>query len=184
MSKTIIIIVLCLVLGVGGLLLYFNKPDKLCIGDTCINESEMKQLVKPDKLCIGDTCINESEMKQLVKPDKFCIGETCINESEMKQLNVSVYRSPIWTGATYSIKPSDFSPMPSKGYYQITIKRSDGNSKGWRYNGTIGVDGTKFTFITQADAVNIKLTITENGDISFELNNTFPDVFIFTLQPL
>ena len=119
---------------------------------------------------------------------EFCIGSTCITtEDELKKLKGSVYESPIWGSGTFTVSVSSFSPVPSKGYYQITVRRKDNNAA-WRYLGTISVhpDGTKFEspVYKTLDSNNITLAVSSTGILNITLVNGFNDNFIIKLLPL
>ena len=116
--------------------------------------------------------------------DIYTNTETCITEDDLKNLKGSVYTSPIaWGSGLFGVQTSSFSPVPSKGYYQITIKRRDNNAA-WRYLGTIGVSDTGFNSVyATLDSSNITLSVL-NGVLNINLVNGFSDFFIVQLQRL
>lgn len=124
------------------------------------------------KLCIGSSCFTEDDLKPLLKPS-------------------SVYKSPErWGTVTKTIGLIEFSPIPSNGYYVLTVTRGDG-STAWGYSGKVGVSNGKFFNLTTISKVNIEVAVVsvplvpavDKIGFTVSIVNTFADFFTFTLTP-
>ena len=122
----IVIIVVLLVTIVITILLFQNiqKPiygNKLCIGETCLEETELKNIKKgdftkltSDQVCIGETCLEETELKNIKKgdftkltSDQVCVKQTCLEETELK-----------------NIKNENFTKLKSSDFQRILNQKS------------------------------------------------------------
>ena len=102
--------------------------NKLCLGNTCINEDKLKEIIIPptkSKLCIGNTCINEEQLKKVInnKPttnSKIRFGLHCNFGGWNKYLGVGEYSNVESLGMTGGISsmeiPSDLDIVGFSGY--------------------------------------------------------------------
>jgi len=116
----------------------------------------------------------------------LCIGNNCLTSSDISMLVTKlIYTSPVWGSGTFTIKRTDFSPLPSAGLYTLSVKRGGDGNLAWRWIGTVAVShvGTFDSVNVSAKSDNMNISII-GGNLSLNLANGYPDTFIFTLKPL
>lgn len=85
--------------------------------------------LKANKLCLGNTCINEDDLNKILKTDgNFCLGQTCLQEPDMqniKNLGNQIKTKRIDIGTRWTIQPEG----PNDSFIALRDNTSGGDKR-------------------------------------------------------